>query len=274
MPITRTPIIDDDGTGTTGTAIDNAWKQELYNQIDAAVVADSGSTVTQVAAAGNYDLVTPTSQIRVVRANPATGDVTIYSASAGRAGDLLFIQHIGVDDTKYVFLVHEQTGRPQAMLWNRATSGWTVLAKFGSAIYQWDQAYARWVLLALDMGGSREIPYAAGNYTSNVGSWTTAFGSAITRYDFDAESANVRIAVNASTLAGAPALLTVGGFPFTFRQIASGTYAVPAMGSSAGVWFLLVATVNPTSITFSRADGAAFANGTFYLSASLRLRIV
>lgn len=35
MPtITRTPIVDDDGTGTTGTVLDNAWKQELYDQID------------------------------------------------------------------------------------------------------------------------------------------------------------------------------------------------------------------------------------------------
>jgi len=35
MPITRTPIIDDDGSGQTGTVLDNAWKQELYGQIDA-----------------------------------------------------------------------------------------------------------------------------------------------------------------------------------------------------------------------------------------------
>ena len=35
MAITRTAIIDDDGSGTTGTVIDNAWKQEFYNQIDA-----------------------------------------------------------------------------------------------------------------------------------------------------------------------------------------------------------------------------------------------
>lgn len=35
MSITRTPIIDDDGSGHTGTVIDNAWKQELYAQIDA-----------------------------------------------------------------------------------------------------------------------------------------------------------------------------------------------------------------------------------------------
>jgi hypothetical protein len=34
MPITRTPIIDDDGSGHTGTIINNAWKTELYNQID------------------------------------------------------------------------------------------------------------------------------------------------------------------------------------------------------------------------------------------------
>ena len=37
MPITRTAMIDDDGSGTTGTIINNAWKQEIYNQIDAFV---------------------------------------------------------------------------------------------------------------------------------------------------------------------------------------------------------------------------------------------
>lgn len=39
MPITRTPIVDDDGTGTTGTVINNAWKQEFYDQIDALAVS-------------------------------------------------------------------------------------------------------------------------------------------------------------------------------------------------------------------------------------------
>ena len=37
MAITRTPMVDDDGSGTTGTVINNAWKTELYNQIDAAI---------------------------------------------------------------------------------------------------------------------------------------------------------------------------------------------------------------------------------------------
>jgi hypothetical protein len=35
--IGRTPIHDDDLTGNTGTSLDNAWKQEFYDQIDAAL---------------------------------------------------------------------------------------------------------------------------------------------------------------------------------------------------------------------------------------------
>ena len=38
MAITRTAMVDDDGSGTTGTVINNAWKQELYDQIDGLVV--------------------------------------------------------------------------------------------------------------------------------------------------------------------------------------------------------------------------------------------
>jgi hypothetical protein len=37
MPITRTPLIDDDGSGTTGTVLNNAWQNGLYNAIDAIV---------------------------------------------------------------------------------------------------------------------------------------------------------------------------------------------------------------------------------------------
>jgi hypothetical protein len=39
MAITRTNIVDDDGSGTTGTVLGNTWKQELYDQIDDALAA-------------------------------------------------------------------------------------------------------------------------------------------------------------------------------------------------------------------------------------------
>jgi hypothetical protein len=44
--ITRTPWIDDDGSGTTGTVINNAEKTTLYNQIDAALAAVSPTAPT------------------------------------------------------------------------------------------------------------------------------------------------------------------------------------------------------------------------------------
>jgi hypothetical protein len=47
MPIARTPWIDDDGSGTTGTVINNAEKTLLYNQIDAAL-ATAGGTIVDV----------------------------------------------------------------------------------------------------------------------------------------------------------------------------------------------------------------------------------
>jgi len=54
MPITRTPIVDDSGAGVDGTVIDNAWKQELYNQIDALAggLAGASSTWTPTDASG------------------------------------------------------------------------------------------------------------------------------------------------------------------------------------------------------------------------------
>jgi hypothetical protein len=62
MPITRTAMVDDDGSGTTGTILNNAWKQELYNQIDTLVgpvqtwtpVDASGAGLTLGTAIGHY----------------------------------------------------------------------------------------------------------------------------------------------------------------------------------------------------------------------------
>jgi len=51
MAITRTAMIDDDGSGTTGTILNNAWKQELYGQIDA---ADRGIWTPEPFNAANY----------------------------------------------------------------------------------------------------------------------------------------------------------------------------------------------------------------------------
>src|SRR6187431_3257585 len=52
MAITRTPMIDDDGSGTTGTIINAAWKSELYDQIDGAIAPVGPFTLADVSGAG------------------------------------------------------------------------------------------------------------------------------------------------------------------------------------------------------------------------------
>jgi hypothetical protein len=49
VTITRSPWVDDDGSGTTGTVINNAVKTDLYNQIDTAL-----AKVAQLAGGNNF----------------------------------------------------------------------------------------------------------------------------------------------------------------------------------------------------------------------------
>jgi hypothetical protein len=46
MAITRMTLEDDDGTGQVGSVFDNAWKQTLYDQIDAADLTVGASANT------------------------------------------------------------------------------------------------------------------------------------------------------------------------------------------------------------------------------------
>jgi hypothetical protein len=50
VTITRSPWIDDDGSGTTGTVINNAVKTDLYNQIDTAL-----AKVAQLAGGNSFN---------------------------------------------------------------------------------------------------------------------------------------------------------------------------------------------------------------------------
>jgi hypothetical protein len=51
MAITRTPMVDDDGSGQSGTVVNNAWKSELYDQIDGAL--GPAGAIPAPGAAGN-----------------------------------------------------------------------------------------------------------------------------------------------------------------------------------------------------------------------------
>lgn len=103
MPITRTADTDDDGTGTTGTVRNNAWKTAVYAAIDDAdaktVTLVDGATVTllvttgtmfRLAAAGDRTMSVPTGTIlngqRIIIQHFASGGARTLSLTAGTGG--------------------------------------------------------------------------------------------------------------------------------------------------------------------------------------------
>lgn len=84
MAIPRTAWIDDDGSGTTGTVINNAEKTILYNQIDA-VLAPAWAAYT------------PT--WTTFGAAPALGNGTLVGSSAAVGGITYFELHFTMGST-------------------------------------------------------------------------------------------------------------------------------------------------------------------------------
>ena len=87
MPITRTNMIDDDGTGTTGTIINNAWKQELYNQIDGMAPALAW-TPTDASGAGLSFAVSTANYVQVGKLVSITLNMT-FATTANGAGAVI-----------------------------------------------------------------------------------------------------------------------------------------------------------------------------------------
>ena len=82
MAITRTPIVDDSGTGTDGTVLGNAWKQELYDQIDAALAAVAIPAIQGRICDGRLTLTSGTP----VTTSDVTGATSIYFTPYGGNG--------------------------------------------------------------------------------------------------------------------------------------------------------------------------------------------
>ena len=78
MPITRTAMVDDDGSGTSGTILNNAWKQEFYNQIDGYA---GGAWANVPHTAGNFAVGQGTGTWTVSAANQKTYCFAIFNTA-------------------------------------------------------------------------------------------------------------------------------------------------------------------------------------------------
>lgn len=101
-PIVRTALTDDDGTGTTGTVLNNAWLTALYAAIDAAIqtvfTLTDGATVALDASKGSV--------FRLA----AAGDRTVSVPTNALAGQRILLQHYASGGSRTLTLTTGSSG--------------------------------------------------------------------------------------------------------------------------------------------------------------------
>lgn len=179
MAITRTQDVDDDLTGTTGTIRNNAWKQELYDQIDAALAAlgavSTEQTTTATGAQHNFNLTASNTYLRCTGAAPSFSGFTVGGV-APEAGDRVLIQCLGTTAK----VTNQDTGSTAAnRIITPATIG-QIIGLHGLMLLTYDDTTDRWRESIQDPGLPIAITFAAGDFTaSGTMTWTVASGDVV-----------------------------------------------------------------------------------------------
>jgi hypothetical protein len=239
MSITRTPIIDDDLSGETGTILNNAWKQELYNQIDGAIGGAAAELFT-VGVAGTIAL-SAGYLTHIVNLNPPAGTTIAITLSGGGGVNgervVLFMRTAAV-----VTIAHG------GLMVNIATSAPTPLSRNGVAVYTWDAG--GWTLTSHEQGAWITAPYAATNFTGLGGmTWTVDAGD-VTAMTYSLRGRTLTVAFQLSTT-------SVGGTLASQLQIGNGAYGGFVVSASA--------FYAPLAVAYDGAPGAVAAG---YITAS------
>lgn len=263
MSITRTAWTDDDGSGTTGTIINNAEKTTLYDQIDGRW---SEATITSTGTQNNLTY----SEADVIRCNNAS-DLTLTGitapASPAKPGKRLVVVSVGAGN---VFLAHQSGSSTAAnRIINFATSANTPLAAgSGVAVLVYDDTTDRWRLVSHEQGAWITATFADADYTGSGGAdadWAVDSGDIVTAaYRLSGRTLGFMFGVGASTVANTPAHLrrTVpGGF-----TIAKSTRVLYDAQNNGGAFAagLLKANASATVLEFYSTlnEATAWVNGT------------
>jgi hypothetical protein len=106
VTITRTPWIDDDGTGTTGTVINNAVKTSIYDEIDGAL-----SKVAQVSGGNSFVGVQTVMNGAVLIARPASAYGELLSVATSFGFPAVALQNTApTPDGQYVWFLNSADG--------------------------------------------------------------------------------------------------------------------------------------------------------------------
>jgi hypothetical protein len=201
MAITRTTWVDDDGTGTTGTIINNAELQKIYNNIDAMPMP--------------YQFIAATDTGTIAKWTPpgfgtrnaliywqGTVDATMNGLTAGVTGQSVVIKNRGNGILRFPH------GAVADAFFNLVTSGPTALALNGWCQFIFD-GYV-WVLCGHEQGAYIRPPFNAAVYGATTGTWTVEPADEMDLgYRLNGTTLQFCAYINASSVSDSPFALSV-----------------------------------------------------------------
>lgn len=226
---------DDDGTGATGTILNDAWWDTVLNMVDARW---SELVVTSTGTQNNLSITSSGIEADVLLCGNAS-DLILTGiaapASPVKAAKPLVIYSLGAGN---IYLVH-QSGSSSAAnrLINTATTSWTPLAAGkGYAVLMYDAANSRWRLREHEQGGLIGVTFAAGDFTGNNSmTWTVASGDRQSGYLLRGNRVHYSFTLSTTTVGGTPStLLQIGKNEWGGFDAVAGAYHPLALALDNG----------------------------------------
>lgn len=244
MSIARTTLTDDDGTGTTGTVVNNAWLQAVWDTLDGRW---SEATTT---ATGNQDNVS-FSEADVLRCNNAT-TITLRGLLApttpAKPGKPLILYSLGAGSV----VLNNQDANSTAA--NRLITGTgaavTLTAGSGWAVLVYDSSTARWRVLGTSYANVNTTDTQTLSNKRIAARKTTIVSSATPTINTDNCDA---VSITALATAITSMTSSLSGTPFDFdklifRILDNGT----ARGITWGASFVPKGAALPTTTVISK----------------------
>jgi hypothetical protein len=231
MPITRTAWVDDDGTGTTGTIINNAEKQALYNQIDA-----SAAFVNQQNSFAADQSITKSGPALVFADTSAPANARNFVVA--NAGQRFYVQ--AVSDAYAVQATPLQLYRDGGM-------------SVGTNIYEQGRT--------TPLGHWIAVPFNAGQFNGYSATWTVAPENVyVNRYTIVGRMVTWTLSLYNTGLSGPTSQLYLGP---PINAANSYTSAPGVLSDGAGAFPCMVRTASSSAFPIFRLTGSAFTGPTF-----------
>lgn len=203
MSIARGTFVDDDGSGLTGSIINNAWQTARYDEIDARWFE---YTITSTGNQDNLSITSGSREADVLRCNNASL-LTIRGiaapASPVKPGKKLLIVSVGAGQVN--LLTQDTNSTAGNRIFTGLTTAGTIVPlspNTGSALVEYDSVTLRWRLIAHSQGAPLTPTYADSLFTGDGtdGNWVVDAGNVTTnKYSLDVSRKRLYIALTVIT---------------------------------------------------------------------------